>query len=204
MAEVANIDPSGLVRRVRRAADLSQRQLAALAGVSPACIARIETDAASVRVDLFQTLLAAAGLRLAVLDGDGKEVAPMRADGLRNGAGSRFPAYLDPEPLARRTWSYRSRYTRPKPVVVCDQRARRDARRRLDGTPVNHPGPEALRLPRLIPRPDRPMPDPCRCGPECERHCVAACDCQCEPASPDRLAGVSPARPRPALRSGPY
>ena len=191
MAARAGLDVSGVIRRVRRAADLSQRELAAVAGVSPARIARIETGAASVSVGLFQTLLAAAGLHLAVLDGDGKEVAPMRADGLRNAAGSRFPAHLDPEPLNTRTRSYRSRYTRPQPVVVCDQRRRRDARRMFEGIPDNHPGPEALRRRRPAPRRDLPWPEPCRCGPECERHCVTACDCQCEPGRQDRRDAVS-------------
>jgi transcriptional regulator with XRE-family HTH domain len=181
VSEPARLDPSGLIRRVRRIADLSQRQLAAFAGVSQARIARIETDDAALPVDLFQTLLAAADLHLAVLDNDGAEVAPMRSDALCNAVGSRFPAYLDPEPLARRTWSYRSRYTRPPAVVTCDRRRWRDARRVLDGTSDDHPGPDALRLPPLAPRRDRAWPDPCRCGPECERHCVAACDCQCEP-----------------------
>ena len=183
MDEPPSVDPSGLVRRARRMADLSQRELAAFAGVSAARIARIETDAAAVPVDLFQTLLAAAGLRLAVLDGAGKEVAPMRADGLRNAAGSRFGAHLDPRPVARQTWGYRSRYTRPSRSSSAISANGGTSAECCQGTPVDHPGPEALRPPRQPRHRRLPRPEPCRCGPECERRCVAACDCQCEPSA---------------------
>jgi transcriptional regulator with XRE-family HTH domain len=94
-------DTSGYVRRVRRLADLSQRELGLTAGIPQARISRIEAGQ-SISVDDFARLLSVAGLRIAIVDDDGEAVRPMPADVLRDRAGRRHPTHLDshahPEP----------------------------------------------------------------------------------------------------------
>ena len=86
----------GLVRRVRRILDVSQRGLAKLLDVSQSAVARWETGRTSPRVDVLQTMLRLARVRVVLEDIDtGKEVQPMRADGARKHGGSRFPAHTD-------------------------------------------------------------------------------------------------------------
>ena len=65
-----------LVMRVRRMADLSQRDLAARLGMSPSTVARIETGGCSVSVGLLSRILGFAGLRLAAVGADGVAVSP--------------------------------------------------------------------------------------------------------------------------------
>jgi HTH-type transcriptional regulator/antitoxin HipB len=183
-----NFDTSGLLRRARRIADLSQRDLAARAAVSPSTVARAELPGCAVSFETVIRLFTAAGMRLTVCDSGGTEIAPMRDDGIRDSTGRRYPAHLDPEPMIRNGWLYgpMSRGGRPKPVAAAERRPDRDRRRRVDGIPDDHPGPESLRRPP--PRPPRPgyvPPPPCECGIECERECVPGCECQCEPWRPD-------------------
>ena len=86
----------GLVRRIRRILDVSQRGLAALIGVSQSVVARWETGRTSPRVSAVQQLMRLAGLRGAVQDVEtGEEVEPMRDDGARDRRGRRFPAHVD-------------------------------------------------------------------------------------------------------------
>ncbi len=86
----------GLVRRVRRILDVSQRGLADILGVSQSVVARWETERTSPRVSVLQKLLAMAGIRVELRDEDSdEEVGPMRADGARNRGGSRYPAHAD-------------------------------------------------------------------------------------------------------------
>lgn len=86
----------GLVRRVRRILDVSQRGLARLLDVSQSAVARWETGRTSPRVDVLQTMLRLARVRVVLEDVDtGAEVRPMRADGARKHGGSRFPAHTD-------------------------------------------------------------------------------------------------------------
>jgi len=87
-------DTSGHVRRARRLADLSQRDLATRAGLAQSSVARIETGR-DVSVRDLARLLAAAGLKLVVVDGQGRMVSPMPADVHRDEAGRRRPAHLD-------------------------------------------------------------------------------------------------------------
>lgn len=88
------IDVSGYVRRARRLADLSQRDLATRVGMAQPTVARVEGgDDLGVRA--LERILATAGLRLAVVDTAGEAVAPMPADGFRDRAGRRLPAHLD-------------------------------------------------------------------------------------------------------------
>ena len=86
----------GLVRRIRRVLDVSQRGLAALIGVSQSAVARWETGRTSPRVSVVQHLLRLAGLRAEVHNAEnGEVVEPMRDDGARDRAGRRYPAHVD-------------------------------------------------------------------------------------------------------------
>lgn len=196
----AGFDRVGALRRARRVADLSQREMAAQVGVSRSVIGRAESDRGSASLELLIAVLGVAGLQLSVLDGDGRPVAPMRPRTVRNRAGRRFPAHLDtrlPGALATRGDPWR--YDRPKPDVTFHHRFRRD-RPWLQGGDVwpspmprqhDHLTPAELaacdrarrakaRLRRWRPRSPEPY-DPCLCGPECVVHCDPVCPCQCEP-----------------------
>ncbi|MDR2997332.1 MAG: helix-turn-helix domain-containing protein [Microbacterium sp.] len=89
-----SLDTSGYIRRARRLADLSQRDLGVAAGMLQSQISRFESGQ-RLGVDDFSRLLAVAGLRIAIVDEDGAEVFPMPADVLRDRAGRRRPAHLD-------------------------------------------------------------------------------------------------------------
>src|SRR5690349_2206294 len=88
-------DPSRYAARARRVADLSQREVADLLGLSRATVGRIESGAMRVDTATLGSILALAGLRLAVLDPTGSEVAPIPPDVLRDHAGRRLPSHLD-------------------------------------------------------------------------------------------------------------
>jgi len=86
----------GMVRRVRRILDLSQRGLAAMLDVSQSVVARWETGRVSPRMSVMERLLRMARLRMRFEDRDtGEPVGPMRADGARKHGGSRYPAHTD-------------------------------------------------------------------------------------------------------------
>ncbi|HET8926836.1 MAG TPA: helix-turn-helix transcriptional regulator [Microbacterium sp.] len=87
-------DVAGLVRRARRVADLSQRELAARVGVAQSHISNVE-GGRSPDVATFLQILDLAGLRITVIDQNGDEVAPMPDDVLRDRVGRRMPAHLD-------------------------------------------------------------------------------------------------------------
>ncbi|KRE92811.1 hypothetical protein ASG76_15195 [Nocardioides sp. Soil774] len=142
----------GLVRRVRRILDVSQRGLAALIGVSQSAVARWETGRTSPRVCVLEQLLGLAGLRGTVSDvASGEVVEPMRDDGARDRGGRRYPAHVDlrvtgwyvPRGLdctaEAGLWRRRSR-ARKDPAVRHHTSAylRWRARHAL-GTPVDHP-----------------------------------------------------------------
>ncbi|MGH2674245.1 MAG: helix-turn-helix domain-containing protein [Actinomycetota bacterium] len=55
------MDPARVLRQARRRAALTQRELAARAGVPQSVVARIESGAVTPRVDTLDRLLAAAG-----------------------------------------------------------------------------------------------------------------------------------------------
>lgn len=85
----------GMIRRIRRILDVSQRGLAALLKVSQSVVARWETGRTSPRACVVEQLLRMARLRATVRDEQGDVVGPMRADGARTHAGSRYPAHVD-------------------------------------------------------------------------------------------------------------
>ncbi|SIQ16349.1 helix-turn-helix transcriptional regulator [Micromonospora avicenniae] len=93
----------GIVRAIRRRADLSQRELARRAGVHHATVGRIEAGRLAPSIELLCRIIGVAGHRLAVVDESGRVRRPMRdwAD-TRDGAEHRYPSHLDaildPEP----------------------------------------------------------------------------------------------------------
>ncbi len=86
----------GMVRRVRRILDVSQRGLAALLDLSQSVVARWETGRTSPRMNVVERLLRMARVRMGFVDEEtGEAVRPMRADGARTHGGSRYPAHTD-------------------------------------------------------------------------------------------------------------
>lgn len=122
----------GLVRKVRRIADLSQRQLADRAKVSRATVARAESGALMPSLPLLLRLLAVAGLGLVVTDRQGQVIRPMALwDDTRDGADRHYPAHLDLilDPRAGEWWADIYGLARP-PETFHRDRAWRDAKRR--------------------------------------------------------------------------
>jgi transcriptional regulator with XRE-family HTH domain len=94
---------AGVVRRVRRIADMSQRELATAAGTASSTVGRIEAGVLQPSLALLLRVLAVAGLRLVVVDAEGRVVQPMAdGDDTRDAAERRYPSHLDtildPEP----------------------------------------------------------------------------------------------------------
>src|SRR5918994_6574144 len=86
----------GLVRRIRRILDVSQRGLAELLEVSQSVVARWETGRTSPRASVVHHLLRLAGLHASFHDDEtGEQVEPMRDDGARDRGGRRHPAHVD-------------------------------------------------------------------------------------------------------------
>jgi HTH-type transcriptional regulator/antitoxin HipB len=92
---VEDIDLCGLLRRVRRIADLSQRELAGRLGVSAAAIGHAEAGRRDLPTGVLVRAARLAGLRVALLDADGREVTGMGRGTVRDAAGRRYPAHLD-------------------------------------------------------------------------------------------------------------
>jgi HTH-type transcriptional regulator/antitoxin HipB len=145
----------GLVRRIRRILDVSQRGLAAILDVSQSVVARWETGRTSPRADVLHRILELAGLRARFEDAEtGEEVEPMRDDGARDRGGRRFPAHVDLtvtgwwSPRASRStgdvllWRKRSRDRRDPAIRF--HTSLRHLYRMINGTPVDHPSLEQL------------------------------------------------------------
>lgn len=146
---------AGLVRRARRAADLSQRDLAARLGVSQSRVARWETGRSSPSLADLEQVMSLAAMRLALLDAAGARVEPMREDAARDRAGRRFPAHVDP--AARGWWLPPGAHLAPdgsqwlqRSAAVGDVRIGYDrgmwrtVLRGLFGTPPDHPAHDEL------------------------------------------------------------
>lgn len=147
----------GLVRRIRRILDVSQRGLAELLEVSQSVVARWETGRTSPRVSVVQHLLRLAGLHARFYDdGTGEEVEPMRDDGARDRRGRRHPAHVDLSvigwwaPAGMRssidfyTWQDRSRARRDPRIRFRTCRHLRRLERLMYGTPEDHPSLDQL------------------------------------------------------------
>jgi transcriptional regulator with XRE-family HTH domain len=75
----------GMLRRIRRTADVSQRELAAMLGVAQSTVGRWEAGETSPDLETAARLAGIAGLRLALVDVDDRVVAPMAEDAVRDG-----------------------------------------------------------------------------------------------------------------------
>lgn len=147
----------GLVRRIRRILDVSQRGLAAILGASQSVVARWETGRTSPRAAVLFRLLELAGLRVDVRDVDsGEQVGPMRDDGARDRGGRRYPAHVD---LTVNGWRCPREVQSTADVLMWRRRSRerqdpairfrtcphfRRIFRRIDGTPDDHPAHDQL------------------------------------------------------------
>ncbi len=137
-------DLAGAVRRIRRRADCSQRELAARVGTSKSAIAAAETGAAGLDARLLASAAHLAGLRIALLDEAGAEVRGMRPDGVRDRGGRRFPAHLDTVLSEERASRWEHRPLLRQPTYTFDRRDRwadaESARNRPDDHLVPQPG----------------------------------------------------------------
>ncbi|MFQ1003341.1 helix-turn-helix domain-containing protein [Modestobacter sp. SSW1-42] len=134
---------SAWVRRIRRAADLSQRELADALSVSSGAVARAETGDRDLPATVLMRAARLAGLRLALLDDAGDEVGGMAGNAVRDMAGRRFPAHLDTRYGDEGWWHDEVRYSRPRPWYTFDRdRRARDHRRTRRGEPSDHQVPQ--------------------------------------------------------------
>ena len=86
----------GLVRQARQSADLSQRELAARIGVSPATVGRIESGDLTPSVGRLLQLLAAAKITLVAVDHSGRVIPPERVGFAPPDSADRtIPGHLD-------------------------------------------------------------------------------------------------------------
>jgi transcriptional regulator with XRE-family HTH domain len=123
----------GLIRSVRRRADLSQRELADAAGLARSTVAKAEAGTLTPSLNTLLRILAAADLVLVVADRDGNVVQPMRVwDDTLDGGDKKFPAHLDLilDPRAGDWWGDQYGLARP-PETYHRSRAYRDAKRAL-------------------------------------------------------------------------
>lgn len=138
-------DVPGLLRRIRRRADLSQRELARTAGLSVSTVAHAEAGTRDLRVGQLARAASCAGLRLVLVDPAGQEVSGMGADSVRDLGGRQFPAHLDVMLAKERPSRLEERRDRRVPLYTYDvDRSARDRDRARNGTPDDH---------------RRPMPD---------------------------------------------
>ena len=134
---------TALLRRIRRAADLSQRQLAQRLGLSPTTVAQVETGRRDLPATLLVRAAGLAGFRVALLDAAGDEVAGMAPDSVRDRSGRHFPAHLDTRHGDQDWWHGSERYSRDRPWYTFDRN--RDTRDRLRGgrgAPADHQAPQ--------------------------------------------------------------
>jgi transcriptional regulator with XRE-family HTH domain len=124
---------AGLVRRVRRIADLSQRELAKTLGISSSTVGRVENGTLVPTLRLFQRMLAVAQLRLVAIDQEGHIVEPMRdIEDIRDGAGRLYPSHLDTilDPVGDEWWGTKYGLAKP-PETFHRDRELRDYQRAL-------------------------------------------------------------------------
>ena len=135
-------DLGGVLRRIRRLADLSQRELAGALDASKSAIAAAETGQSGLDARLLAQAAALAGLRVSLVDEAGAEVTPMSGEAVRDRSGRRFPAHLDTRYGDEDWWHGPERYSRPQPWYTFDRvRYTRDYWRGRQGTPDDHQRP---------------------------------------------------------------
>jgi transcriptional regulator with XRE-family HTH domain len=125
--------PTGdYLRKLRRVADLSQRELAEVTSISRSVIERIEAGSADPRIGQLRELFCISRWGLIVIDADGYQVRPLRELGgdLRDGADRRYPAHLDViiDPLPGQWWADGFGLQSPPETFTRDRDAR-DVRR---------------------------------------------------------------------------
>lgn len=144
-------DLCSALRRIRRIADLSQRQLAAAAGVSASAVSHAEAGTRDLPARALARAAEVAGVRLALLDADGREVTGMAGDAVRDRGGRLFPAHLDTR-YGDEEWWYTHRghgHDREQPWYTFDRtRWVRDWVRARDGMPEDHQVPRPGDSPR--------------------------------------------------------
>ncbi|WP_446666640.1 helix-turn-helix domain-containing protein [Flexivirga sp. B27] len=195
-------DVAGYLMRARRSADLSQRELSAMIGVSQSALGRWEAGTSSPRLGEFVAALACAHLRLQVVDEHGAAVQPFGRDGVRDNAGRRYPAHLDVLPPDLRTpdpWWGAPSNLKPSPGW-CVQRRSRDLLRNRTPPSADHPTGQELTIRAAhlarreaerraeqsaairARRSPRPEPEPCFCPERCIEVglCVPECECRCD------------------------
>jgi HTH-type transcriptional regulator/antitoxin HipB len=191
------LDAPGLVMRVRRTCDLSQRDLGTAIGLDHSQIARIESSLRRIDLPLLARILSLAGMRVAILDRDGNEVLPIAPDVLRDNAGRRMPAHLDVRAPSDRPTSalLNARYDRTSPKAWYHHRTVRDRRRNagesdaipdqptVTGVAQRERERHADRLRRARHRAVTLLEVDCTCLGGCweGRGCVDDCACRCEP-----------------------
>lgn len=142
---------SGMLRRIRRAADLSQRELAAAIGISKSAVAAAESGRAGLDVRALARAAELAGLRLVLLDAAGREVVGMDPDAVRDRGGRLFPAHLDTRHGDEEWWYTHQHHghDREQPWYTFDRtRWVRDRIRAREGTPEDHQLPRPGDSPR--------------------------------------------------------
>ncbi|MGY1821568.1 helix-turn-helix domain-containing protein [Geodermatophilus sp. SYSU D00079] len=141
---MSGTDLGGLLRRIRRLADLSQRELAARIGVSKSAVAAAESGRSGLDARVLARAAEATGLRLVLLDAQGREVPGMDPDAVRDTAGRFYPAHLDTRYGDEGWWHDEHRYGRDRVWYTFDRTwDRRDVRRGRSGTPDDHQLPRA-------------------------------------------------------------
>ena len=136
---MTRFDLPGALRRIRRQADMSQRQLAQACGLSQSVIARAENGRRDFPAGLLARAAELAGFRLVLIDADGNEANAMRDDAVRDMGNRRFPAHLDTRYSEEDWWHGPHRYAREQPWYTFDRdRWLRDEYRRRRGTPADH------------------------------------------------------------------
>jgi transcriptional regulator with XRE-family HTH domain len=140
---MASFDVAGALRRIRRIADLSQRDLARKCSVASSVITHAEAGRRSLPLAVLERAARLAGLRLALLDAEGNEVLGMADDAVRDQGGRRFPAHLDTRYGDIDWWHDDGRYSRDRPWYTFDRvRETRDFYRGRFGTPDDHQLPQ--------------------------------------------------------------
>lgn len=201
-AAVPRFNFADLIRRARRHAELSQREMAHAIGISKSTLARAEVDNGSVSLPVLLAALAVGGIDLIAVDDDG-EAFPLRPDGLRDRGGRKLPAHLQARVASSSEsvpahWSGSSRRNAP---VRWRLRSRHQPMPMLSW---QHPGPEDVAVVRRHDADERafrqivaqirredvgrratldPPLAPCSCSEDCVRQattCPPTCPCGCE------------------------
>jgi transcriptional regulator with XRE-family HTH domain len=212
---VPRFDAAGLLRRARRNARMSQRDMARAVGVGKSTIGQAERDHGSVTLPVLLAALAIGGIDLVAVDHDG-EVETMRLDAVRDRRHRKLPAH-------RHAWVASEDQHLPEGWQGSRRRSApvrwslRPSQSELAYLPPQHPGPEdvaAVRrrdadkrefriawmaaLRRSVPARIYPLPA-CTCSDECVQLGMA-CPPSCRVSARRRHGGRDSSRLRFAPR----